>query len=270
MKDANGTLLLILVAALLAPLVRAATSVALTLGNPPGRRMLVVGFSWNDYMAVLLAAVAHVRDRGGDPRTFFGKLHGQEKNLTTAAVARMNLFLHGIEDFVIERGDTLRNPLFTDTSGALKTFDVVLANPPFSLEQWGRELLPRLRGMFALAQPTLRLCAPIVNVSVAKTNLTGAVTAGGTTSYQITVTNYGPGSADGSVLTDDPGNGLECTQVQCAGTAGGATCPAVGASPGELAIANLLEPGDGVVLPSLPAPSTVTFTLRCDVDATGD
>lgn len=43
--------------ALLAPLVRAATSVALTLGNPPGRRMLVVGFSWNDYMAVLLAAV---------------------------------------------------------------------------------------------------------------------------------------------------------------------------------------------------------------------
>ncbi len=126
------------------------------------------------------------------------------------------------------------------------------------------------RGMFALAQPTLRLCAPIVNVSVAKTNLTGAVTAGGTTSYQITVTNYGPGSADGSVLTDDPGDGLECTQVQCAGTAGGATCPAVGASPGELAIANLLEPGDGVVLPSLPAPSTVTFTLRCDVDATGD
>ncbi len=89
---------------------------------------------------MLLAAVAHVRDRGGDPRTFFGKLHGQEKNLTTAAVARMNLFLHGIEDFVVERGDTLRNPVFTDASGALKTFDVVLANPPFSLEQWGREL----------------------------------------------------------------------------------------------------------------------------------
>jgi type I restriction enzyme M protein len=90
---------------------------------------------------MLLAAVAHVRERGGDPRTFFGKLHGQEKNLTTAAVARMNLFLHGIEDFVIERGDTLRNPVFTDaaTSG-LATFDVVIANPPFSLEQWGREL----------------------------------------------------------------------------------------------------------------------------------
>lgn len=90
---------------------------------------------------MLLAAVAHVRERGGDPRTFFGKLHGQEKNLTTAAVARMNLFLHGIEDFVIERGDTLRNPVFSDAiTGGLATFDVVIANPPFSLEQWGREL----------------------------------------------------------------------------------------------------------------------------------
>jgi type I restriction enzyme M protein len=90
---------------------------------------------------MLLAAVAHMRERGGDPRTFFGKLYGQEKNLTTAAVARMNLFLHGIEDFVIERGDTLRNPLFTDAStGSLATFDVVIANPPFSLEQWGREI----------------------------------------------------------------------------------------------------------------------------------
>jgi type I restriction enzyme M protein len=90
---------------------------------------------------MLLAAVEHVRDRGGDPRTFFGKLYGQEKNLTTAAVARMNLFLHGIEDFDIQRGDTLRSPVFTDPStGALSTFDVVIANPPFSLEQWGREV----------------------------------------------------------------------------------------------------------------------------------
>lgn len=90
---------------------------------------------------MLLAAVAHARERGGDSRTFFGKLHGQEKNLTTAAVARMNLFLHGIEDFVIERGDTLRNPVFTDGStGGLATFDVVIANPPFSLEKWGREI----------------------------------------------------------------------------------------------------------------------------------
>lgn len=90
---------------------------------------------------MLLAAVAHVRERGGDPRTFFGHLYGQEKNLTTTAVARMNLFLHGIEDFVVERGDTLRAPIFTDpASGGLATFDVVVANPPFSLERWGREI----------------------------------------------------------------------------------------------------------------------------------
>jgi type I restriction enzyme M protein len=90
---------------------------------------------------MLLAAVEHVHERGGDPRTFFGRIYGQEKNLTTAAAARMNLFLHGLEDFVIERGDTLRNPVFTDpASSGLARFDVVIANPPFSLEAWGREL----------------------------------------------------------------------------------------------------------------------------------
>ncbi|MCP4423503.1 MAG: SAM-dependent DNA methyltransferase [Chloroflexi bacterium] len=90
---------------------------------------------------MLLAAVAHVQEAGGDPRTFFGKLYGQERNLTTASVARMNLLLHGIEDFVIERGDTLRRPVFADPStGGLSTFDYVIANPPFSLKEWGREV----------------------------------------------------------------------------------------------------------------------------------
>ena len=90
---------------------------------------------------MLLAAVEHVRVNGGDPRTFFGKLYGQERNLTTASIARMNLLLHGIEDFDIERGDTLRLPVFTDPStGGLATFDCVIANPPFSLKQWGREV----------------------------------------------------------------------------------------------------------------------------------
>jgi len=53
----------------------------------------------------------------------------------------MNLLLHGIEDFAIERGDTLRSPIFTDPStGGLASFDCVIANPPFSLKQWGREI----------------------------------------------------------------------------------------------------------------------------------
>jgi type I restriction enzyme M protein len=90
---------------------------------------------------MLLGAIAHVRQAGGDPRTFFGKIHGQEKNLTTASIARMNLVLHGIEDYQIVREDTLRNPAFTDSStGGLATFDCVIANPPFSLKEWGREI----------------------------------------------------------------------------------------------------------------------------------
>ena len=90
---------------------------------------------------MLLAAVEHVREAGGDPRTFFGRLFAQEKNLTTSSVARMNLLLHGVEDFQVERGDTLRNPVFRDPSiGGLATFDMVVANPPFSLKAWGREV----------------------------------------------------------------------------------------------------------------------------------
>jgi type I restriction enzyme M protein len=90
---------------------------------------------------MLLAAVAHVKDAGGDPRTFFGRLHGQERNLTTASVARMNLLLHGIDDFQVEGGDTLRNPVFTNPdTGGLATFDCVIANPPFSLEKWGEDV----------------------------------------------------------------------------------------------------------------------------------
>jgi type I restriction enzyme M protein len=80
---------------------------------------------------MLLGAIEHVQRAGGDPRTFFGKTYGQEKNLTTSSIARMNLVLHGIEDFKIEREDTLRNPVFIDSStGGLSTFDCVIANPP--------------------------------------------------------------------------------------------------------------------------------------------
>lgn len=90
---------------------------------------------------MLLGAIEHVRRKGGDPRTFYGKIYGQERNLTTSAIARMNLVLHGIEDFQIAREDTLRSPAFTDSStGGLATFDCVIANPPFSLKEWGRDV----------------------------------------------------------------------------------------------------------------------------------
>ena len=90
---------------------------------------------------MLLGAIDHVQRAGGDARTFFGRIYGQEKNLTTSAIARMNLVLHGIEDFNIIREDTLRSPAFTDpATGRLATFDCVIANPPFSLKEWGRDL----------------------------------------------------------------------------------------------------------------------------------
>lgn len=88
---------------------------------------------------MLLEAVHHVRNAGGDIKTLRGKLYGQEKNLTTSGIARINLLLHGVEDFRIERGDTLRQPAFFD-GDKLATFDCVIANPPFSLERWGEEI----------------------------------------------------------------------------------------------------------------------------------
>ncbi len=122
---------------------------------------------------MLLAAVQHVKDRHGDIKRLWGKLFGQEKNLTTSSIARMNLFLHGIEDFQIVRGDTLRNPVFFD-GDRLANFDCVLANPPFSLEKWGEELWikdpfgrnfaglpPSSSGDFAWVQHMVKSMAPV-------------------------------------------------------------------------------------------------------------
>lgn len=78
-----------------------------------------------------------IRYMHGDKATY-GRIYGQEKNLATSAIARMNLFLHGAGDFKIVQGDTLRSPNFLDR-GSLKTFDCVVANPPFALKNWGAE-----------------------------------------------------------------------------------------------------------------------------------
>lgn len=78
-----------------------------------------------------------IRFMHGDKLTY-GKIYGQEKNLATSAIARMNLFLHGAKDFKITQGDTLRSPNYLER-GSLQTFDCVVANPPFSLKNWGSE-----------------------------------------------------------------------------------------------------------------------------------
>jgi type I restriction enzyme M protein len=111
---------------------------------------------------MLLETIHHVKENGGDPRLL--KIKGQEKNLTTEAIARMNLFLHGQEDFEILRGDTLRDPKFLKDD-LLEHFDCVIANPPFSLKEWGYDnwtsdpygrssygLAPKTNGDFAWVQ----------------------------------------------------------------------------------------------------------------------
>lgn len=85
---------------------------------------------------MLIEVIEHVKSAGGSPKTLWGKLYGQEKVLATSAIARMNLLLHGVEDFKIIREDTLRNPAFY-TGNRLAQFDCVVANPPFSLKNWG-------------------------------------------------------------------------------------------------------------------------------------
>ncbi|HCC8323664.1 TPA: SAM-dependent DNA methyltransferase, partial [Klebsiella pneumoniae] len=85
---------------------------------------------------MLISALDEVKRSGGEYRTL--KLYGQERNLITSSIARMNLFLHGVEDFEIIRGDTLAEPKHIEND-RLRQFDVILANPPYSIKQWNRE-----------------------------------------------------------------------------------------------------------------------------------
>ena len=85
---------------------------------------------------LLLNCALHLRDEGKEYRTL--KLYGQEINLITSAIARMNMFMHGIEEFSIVRGDTLAQPAFLEKD-ELKKFNVILANPPYSIKAWDRK-----------------------------------------------------------------------------------------------------------------------------------
>ncbi len=99
---------------------------------------------------MLLISALQVKNKGMEYRNL--KLYGQEINLITSSIARMNLYLHGIEDFEILRGDTLANPLFIETD-MLKQFDIILANPPYSIKSWNRKLWekgPWGRNMYGL------------------------------------------------------------------------------------------------------------------------
>lgn len=86
---------------------------------------------------MLIEAANSVKDAGDSTDRM--RFYGQEIQQTSAAIGRMNLYVHDVDEAEIKRGDTLRDPLFLDERDRLRTFDVVIANPPFSLKDWGRD-----------------------------------------------------------------------------------------------------------------------------------
>ena len=84
---------------------------------------------------MLISCIAHLKNKGQEWRNL--QVYGQEINQLTSAIGRMNLFLHGVEDFHIANDDTLKTPAFIE-HGQLQQFDIVLANPPYSIKQWDR------------------------------------------------------------------------------------------------------------------------------------
>lgn len=87
--------------------------------------------------SLLLKCANQIRKSHDGSKNF--ALFGQEAIGSTWALAKMNMFLHGIDNHKLEWGDTIRNPKLLDENGGLKHFDIVVANPPFSLEKWGFE-----------------------------------------------------------------------------------------------------------------------------------
>ena len=84
---------------------------------------------------ILLTSVLHVKEQGKEYRTL--KLYGQELNLMTSAIARINMFMHNVDEFLIVQGDTLDNPQILEND-ELKQFDVIMANPPYSVKRWNQ------------------------------------------------------------------------------------------------------------------------------------
>jgi type I restriction enzyme M protein len=84
---------------------------------------------------MLISCIHYLREHGAEWRSM--KCFGQEINPLSTAIGKMNLFLNGVSSFKIVNADTLKNPAFTE-NGQLKQFDIVLANPPYSISEWNR------------------------------------------------------------------------------------------------------------------------------------
>lgn len=84
---------------------------------------------------LLLQCIRYVKKHGGDVRQLF--LHGQESNVATYNISRINMILHGVPVWEHKQGDSLRDPRHLTSANRLKQFDRIIMNPPFSLEDWG-------------------------------------------------------------------------------------------------------------------------------------
>lgn len=84
----------------------------------------------------LLEAYDYLKSKSGEKIAKTLYLYGQELNLATFAIAKINMFLHGLDSADIRRGDTLVNPQFLNQQGGLQTFDIVVANPPYSIKDY--------------------------------------------------------------------------------------------------------------------------------------
>ena len=89
---------------------------------------------------MLIFTAQYVHERGGERRNL--ALHGQERNLGTLAAGKLNLLLHGLAAARLEAGDVIAEPGLVDESGRLLSYDRVIANPPFSLKNWGHDFAP--------------------------------------------------------------------------------------------------------------------------------
>ena len=85
---------------------------------------------------ILLSSALHLKEQGKEYRTL--KLYGQELNLITSAIARINMFMHNVDEFLIVQGDTSDNPQILEDD-ELKKFDVIMANPPYSVKRWNQQ-----------------------------------------------------------------------------------------------------------------------------------
>ena len=85
---------------------------------------------------MLIFAADYVREQGGDPRNLV--LQGQEKNLGTLSIGKLNMLLHGLPSARLEPGDVITEPALQDEAGRLLSYDRVIANPALQFEELGR------------------------------------------------------------------------------------------------------------------------------------